>query len=515
MSRFVKVFSVFLFVFFLTQTSMGATYTVNKIADTNDGVCNADCSLREAVGAANGTADNDFIAFDSMVFGTPQTITLSGTEIVIAANGTLTVNGPGANMLTISGGNSSRILATGIGVVATVSGATFTQGTGVGVINSGRGGAIYNVSGDLTLNNVIITGNNAANGGGINNAAATGGGGGVLTINNCIISNNTSTSSGGGMQNFSTSTVAINSSTFTGNSGGSTTGGGGAQFNGTVTITNSTFANNNAPTGAGGGFQSNGTSLVMTNVTVSGNTSATNGGGIHRGTTNANFFIRNSIVSGNNGAAGSLDITNSVGGISSVGNNIIGSVGTSTGWIMSDLLDTNPMLLPLANNGGFGMTYLPMTGSAAINAGQNCVVDLTCATNNPPAAVTTDQRGIVRPQGANVDIGAVEVIAIAANASVRGRAVAPNGSPAGRVLVTISNMSGVIQTSYTNNFGYFAFTGIPTGQTYTLNGISKQYLFNPQIQGVNGDVTGIVFSASSQNRGSFDSKDSIATEPLK
>ena len=189
------------------------------------------------------------------------------------------------------------------------------------------------------------------------------------------------------MQNFSTSTVNINNSTFMGNTSGGTTGGGGGQFNGTVRITNSTFANNTAPNGTGGGMQSNGSNQIITNSTFSGNSSGSNGGGIHRGTTNVNFFIRNSIVAGNNGTAASPDITNSTNGINSEGNNIIGNVGTSTGWEMSDLLNTNPMLGMLADNGGFGMTFLPMMGSPAIDAGQNCVVDLSCSANNPPEAV--------------------------------------------------------------------------------------------------------------------------------
>ena len=35
------------------STASGADFTVTKTADTNDGVCDADCSLREAVEAAS------------------------------------------------------------------------------------------------------------------------------------------------------------------------------------------------------------------------------------------------------------------------------------------------------------------------------------------------------------------------------------------------------------------------------------------------------------------------------
>ncbi len=402
----------------------GTTLTLIVDRTDDDGAASActaaanDCSLRGAITNAGGSTADEIITFDPTVFGTPQTITLGGTEIVIAANGTLAINGPGADLLTISGGNASRIMSTGAGVLASISGIKFTEGNGVGAANTGRGGAIYNNFGTLTLSDLIITGNTAANGGGLNNA----GSGSVLYIDNCVISNNTSTGSGGGMQNFSTSTAVISNSTFSDNQGESSVGGGGAQLNGTVQITNSTFANNSATAGSGGAFQSNGSSLVMTNVTVSGNTSATNGGGIHRGTTNVNFFIRNSIVAGNSGDAASPDITNSAGGITSEGNNIIGNVGTSTGWVMSDQLNTNPMLGTLAANGGFGQTFLPLTGSPAIDAGNNCVINLSCSTNNPPTAVTMDQRGTSRPQGATVDVGSVEV---GLNATFPGTGVGP------------------------------------------------------------------------------------------
>lgn len=498
MSILSKIAAAMFFICCLTSTSSAAVYTVTKTADTNDGVCDADCSLREAVAAANGTADNDTIEFSSL-FDSTQTITLATGEIVFAANGSLIVNGPGANLLTISGNNASRIFTSGANVVVTINDLRFTGGNGVGATNTGRAGAIYNVGGTMVINNSIITGNTAANGGGLNNAASSGPAvDGNLTLNNCIVSNNTTTSSGGGMQNFSTSTVTINGSLFINNTSGGSTGGGGAALNGGARITNSTFANNNAPGGSGGGLQSNGSlGTVLTNVTFSGNTSTNNGGGIHRATTNVNFFIRNSIVAGNNGAAASPDITNSAGGIDSVGNNIIGNTGTSTGWEASDLLNTDPLLNALADNGGFTQTFLPMANSPALNAGQNCVLDLACATNNPPAAVTTDQRGISRPQGASVDIGAVEVQAAASIATVSGTVVSSGGTPISKAIVTLSNMSGVVASTQTNAFGYFTLINVPGGQTYSITAGSKQYTFTPQNINVNGDTTGVIITAGS------------------
>ena len=111
-------------------------------------------------------------------------------------------------------------------------------------------------------------------------------------------------------------------------------------------------------------------------------------------TLNAN--VRNTIISGNSGAAANPD---ALGAFNSQGNNIIGVVGTSTGWVASDLQNVNPLLGPLGSYGGIGQTYPLLTTSPALNAGQNCVTDLSCAIGNPPAAITTDQRGAARPFG--------------------------------------------------------------------------------------------------------------------
>jgi hypothetical protein len=438
---------------------------------------------------------------------------LGGSELVLGSNGSTTINGPGASLLTISGNNASRIISTGANVIGTLDGITFTGGTGVGALNTGRGGAIYNVGGTLTISNSIITGNSAANGGGLNNASSTGPSvNGTLTIVNSVVSNNTATGSGGGMQNFSTSTVTIDRSTFMGNVSNGTTGGGGGQFNGGVRITNSTFANNSAPSGSGGGMQSNGTlGTVLTNVTFAGNSSLNGGGGITRATTSPTFWIRNSIVANNTGAATSLDVSNSAAGLISEGTNIIGSIGTSTGWIMSDQQNVNPMLAALANNGGIGMTFLPMAGSPAISMGNNCVLTSTCSANNPPANVTTDQRGTARPQGATVDIGSVEVVAAPAFANVSGRVLTSSGNPikSATVVMTVTALSGgeFGVTSYrarTSTFGYFSFTGIQAGVTYAVTVVAKGQTFSPQNVPVNGDLTNVVLTANAPSLFEFE-----------
>ena len=159
MIRFAAYASFALAMLLSTLSVEAATYAVTKTADTNDGTCNADCSLREAIAAANATIDNDVIVFAVPLFASPQTITLGGTELVVANNGSLTIYGPGANRLTINGNNASRILVSGPNVVVNIHSLRFTGGNGVGATNTGRGGAIYNVGGTMLIKDSILTGN--------------------------------------------------------------------------------------------------------------------------------------------------------------------------------------------------------------------------------------------------------------------------------------------------------------------------------------------------------------------
>ncbi len=396
--KFARLFICICFILCLAHAGFSAVYTVSKIADTNDGTCNADCSLREAITAANATVDNDTIYFALPFFASPQTITLSGSEIVIANNGSLTIWGTGNNRLTVSGNNASRIISISDNAVVNIDHMRFTGGTGAGAANTGRGGAIYNNGGTTVISNCVFTGNTGMLGGAMNNATA-----GTLTITDSVLSNNVAATVGGALQNFSTSTLHLINTAITGNScGTSSTGGGAIQGNGAITMTNVTMSGNSTLS-SGGGIYYNGTGLTMTNTTIMGNASGSNAGGLHKSTATNNANIRNSIIAGNTGGA-SPDITNV---INSLGNNIIGVVGTSTGWVGSDMQNSNPFLSPLGYYGGNGFSHAVLLGSSAADNGQNCVKNLSCATNNPPVAVVTDQRGAART--GDVDIGAFEV----------------------------------------------------------------------------------------------------------
>jgi len=159
----------FLICLFAAQSAQAQlTLTVTRTDDrtpTATATCvpGGDCTLREAVTAANAAATNDTINFDTNVFNVQRTITLGGTALTIANNsGTLTINGTGANLLTISGNNASRVFTLNPGAIAEINNLTISNGNAGG--NFGGG---IEVEGGLTLNNSTVTGNSANGGGGM------------------------------------------------------------------------------------------------------------------------------------------------------------------------------------------------------------------------------------------------------------------------------------------------------------------------------------------------------------
>ena len=161
-----KIFLWFVFVtlsigfliFVLTSEAQAANFTVNNSGDTSDvtsgdGFCvdtGNNCTLRAAIEEANAFAGNDTIDFAASL--TNATITLTtGVEIAISGtNGTLQINGLGADKLTIDGGaGSNRIFLTINSAVVTITGVTLQGGNGNSP--SQQGGAIYANGGSLML----------------------------------------------------------------------------------------------------------------------------------------------------------------------------------------------------------------------------------------------------------------------------------------------------------------------------------------------------------------------------
>jgi CSLREA domain-containing protein len=409
-----------------TTTGGGAaTYTVTKTADTNDGVCDADCSLREAISASNASAGGGTINIPAGTY----TITIAGTGENLNATGdfdirkSVSIVGAGAGSTIIDGGGLDQVFHITGAYTVSISGVTIT-----GATVPGAGGPIYN-SGTLTVTNSIISNNS----GGIYNAA-----GGTVNVTNSTISGNTAGFDGGGIYNDAGGTVNVTNSTISANSASS---GGGIANYGTVTVTNSTISGNTATNGGGGIDSVNGGSLTVVNSTITSNTAATSGGGIYNVGT---VTVTNSTITGNTAGwygggiynnVGTVTVTNSTivrniapagqaGGISN-GTNIFtnsivadngvgldcGPVGTITdngGNIDSDgtcgTFTQNAAMVQgtgfsaLASNGGPTQTHALLGGSAAINTAPTC------------AGLTTDQRGYIRV--APCDIGAFEFGAV-------------------------------------------------------------------------------------------------------
>ena len=361
------------------QARAESSFTVTRSDDRNNPTCAVgDCSLREAVNAANASPSDDTINFASGL----TSITLTN-EIVINNAGALTINGTGANNLTIDGGaGPNRIFFINEATV-TVSGVTLTGGNGTGANFSGEGGAIFAYFGLLTLDGVHIAGNSAYHGGGVFFNVGT------AHITNSTISGNTASYSGGG--------IYIN-------------------FSGSLTIANSTISGNTSNDEGGGIYADEYTFTTLRNVTITNNT-AYYGGGIKATTDypwNPVLDFGNTIVAGNTATSGIAPEIYNNRGISiftSAGGNLVGdSPGDSTNtetpiaYQPTDIRDTNPLLGALQNNGGSTPTRALLPGSPAIDKGINSLaVD---PFNN--SILQTDQRGLTRIVGSAVDIGAFE-----------------------------------------------------------------------------------------------------------
>ena len=381
-----------------------ATFTVNELGDAGDGVCtDGTCTLRDAIGLANAAAGDDVIDFS--VTGS---IALVLGELVIEDNGKTTINGPGKDLLTVSGNNVSRVFFVDRFATAEIDGMTISNGNGFGAISPSFGAGIMIFEATLTLTNSTVSDNTAgSSGGGIFNDRSN------LIVENSTISGN-SALVGGGIDSSASvlprPILTMTNSTVSGNS--STNAGGGiSNRGGTAILTNSTVSGNT--TGSyGGGINNRGISkFVLTNSTINGNSAGISGGGIYNDQdpappdpdNNATVTLNNTIVANNDtGGDCSNVVTNTVNASSSLIESGIDCVnGTNVNNLTGD-----PGLGLLQNNGGPTETHALLRGSIAINAGSNL---LAVDPNGNP--LLTDQRGngFDRIVASNVDIGSFEV----------------------------------------------------------------------------------------------------------
>lgn len=492
-------------------TSSPGSIFVNNNGDATDatpgdGVCetatgNGTCTLRAAVVEANAAAGVDIITFDPAI-----TLIQVNGQIPITSAMTIIGNPPSSPTIqnTAPVGTTSRVFNIS-NVVVNLHQLAITGGN-----VTGSGGGILN-AGTLTITSCVIEGNNA------NGAGGTGGGirsTNSLTIMNSTISGNASIASTSGGISFAGSNLTIGYSTIAANS--SFGNGGGLNVSATVSarITNSIINSNTAGASSGGMFLNRG---IVTSSTISGNTAngalATEGGGgvrIQAGVNSVTFTsctitansAPNTTMGSRSGVwheTGTVNFMNTIvaanvsqdiqrdgtavvmsGGFNVIGENT--SVETEftpgspsgTNYVGTNAAPLDPMLGPVAANGGPTRTHALMAGSVAIDKGNSF-------------GLPVDQRRFVRlvdlpgtdnaPGGDGTDIGAYEFESTGGvTVVVSGQVVESAGStPLSRARVALTDSTGIRRNALTNPFGYFRFDGVDFGESYIVSVNRKGY----------------------------------------
>jgi CSLREA domain-containing protein len=460
-----RLWLTLLTVCWFVPAAWAANFTVNSTADVvdakpGDGICataTGKCTLRAAIQEANALVGPDTIILPAGTY----TLTIPGPAEDAAATGDLDIT----DSLTITGDSSATTVVQacaivppatacsgidrvfhvdphGGGINVTIRGIAIQNGAtqlipgvsanGGGILlgvpqtagspvpsghltfidcivgqnrSPGDGGGIANHAGILTLIRTTVRANAANNGGGITNGDM-----GVVSLSDSTVSLNNAAQGGGifsGYFDTGTSTkVMLTNSTISGNTAGSGPGtgfGGGIFANrGSFTITNSTISGNTTFF-AGGGIYSNIT-LALNNSTIGGNTAGSSAaGGLGGGFTG--FVAASNTIFAGNTLVGSPSDCN--GTLTSGGYNLIQSTAgcTITGTTTGNILNQDPKLGFLGDNGGPTLTRALLTGSPAIDAGNPATPG-----GGGNACTISDQRGIPRPQpaGGRCDMGAVE-----------------------------------------------------------------------------------------------------------
>lgn len=418
-------------IFALPAAAAAETFRVTQLRD-HAGACDARCSLREAVIAANDNPGDDRVKVPAgeheLVLGSPGDDAALDGDLDVYGGERMTIVGAGMRETEIDGNHVDRVFNTiGTGTELVLRGLT---------VRGGRSSESYEGAGleieggtSATLSRVRVTRNTTASdtnydGAGMfigdaataslrrsvvsRNITQTGDGGGIENrgvlevVDSTISDNRAREGDGAGISMNGADSLLLDGSTVSGNTaGGPEQGGDGAGVYAPASITvstvvNSTISGNVArgESAQGGGFYVRG-EISLTNATVAFNDASGDlSGGIHA-ITGADVNLLNTIVAQNRGQAGSQNCGGDALAFDTLGNNLENR-DTCQLSAPDDLPDAQPRLGELDRNGGPTRTHALRAGSDAINAGNL----IGC----PP----TDQRGVQRPRGPACDIGAFE-----------------------------------------------------------------------------------------------------------
>lgn len=380
--------------------------TINVTTTTDELNSDGDCSLREAIRAANtntavdaclaGTTGADIINIPAGTYmltltGATEDAALTGDLDITDTNGSLTINGVTAPTTIINGNGTDRIFDVLNGATATINRLTITNGITSAVNEDGGGIRIRYAF--ATLNHLIISNNQivtgaSVGGGGIyfeDNDAI--GGNAFLNIDSSAIINNMASYRGGGL--FSTGQTAV------------------------VTIRNSTFSGNNSDTGGGIHAQGSLSILTLENTTIASNAAVTLGGGLRRGSTTATTNIKNTIIANNTTGGTSPDCSGTTS--MAINYSLIEDITGCTFTGGNNQNGNDPNLASLASNGGGTFTHALQSPSPAIDTGhtQSGGTAAGGCLDTTSTLLNGDQRTAARAQGVNkggngCDMGAYE-----------------------------------------------------------------------------------------------------------
>lgn len=398
-------------------------------------------SLRAALAAAT---DGDTVDLTQL---SCSAITLT-TGALVTSNGSITIAGPGSAALSISGSNSDTVLKHASLGALTVSGVTLTDGSNSqptyadgGCLSSQGSASLYDVvltnchaetrttqrpsiwargggvftAGDLTLVRSKVSGSTASTAvltsPGVGSYMYARGGGiytrGILTMRESTVSGNTARvgnapfggvyCEGGGV--FARTGLSVASSTIDGNSADDGAGLWSSSSGAPQRIINSTISGNHAALTAGG-IRIIGPAVEILNSTIAFNTAsedpsdpAPSGAGLRA--FNSSLRLESTIIANNSAGPLPDDFSHDPGAPLSGSNNLI---ATSRFAPPAGTITDDPVLLPLADNGGPTATHALGSGSPAVGHGNN------------NEGLDYDERGVGYPRvsGGLTDIGAYE-----------------------------------------------------------------------------------------------------------